>query len=122
MALPPLNSFADVQNFFNDFITKNGIDIAGSPHGVFWNTYSDFVNGNVPNVFYPNSTTPVSILCKGNGKQSNIIYALAGTPGTPWDPNNPNAYFPRMPAPKGPYFSADQIQQLSDWITKGCPE
>jgi hypothetical protein len=95
---------------------------AGPPHGEFWNTlsYTDFVNGSVPGVFYPQSTTPISILCKGNGAQSNIIYALSGTPGTLWDPNNP-AGFGQMPQ-GGPYFSTEQIQELSDWITKGCPE
>jgi len=116
-----LNSFADVQKFFNDFITTNGIDIGGAPHGAFWNTltYSEFVNGNVPKVYYPNSTTPISILCKGNGAVSNIIFALSGTPGTLWDPNNA-AGIPQMPQ-GGPYFSAAQIQELSDWITNGCP-
>ena len=116
-----LNSFADVQAFFNNFIKDNNINITKAPHLAFWNTlsYKDFVTGSVPNVFWPNSTTPVSILCKGNGPQSNIIYALSGTTGTPWDPNTGD--FPQMP-PGGPYFTSAQIQELSDWISAGCPE
>jgi hypothetical protein len=55
-----LNSFADVQKFFNDFISANGIDIAGSPHGAFWNTltYDEFDTGNVPGVTVPNTKPP----------------------------------------------------------------
>ena len=45
----PLNSFADVQKFFNDFINMHKITV-GQPHGEFWNTlsYTDFVTGTVP--------------------------------------------------------------------------
>jgi hypothetical protein len=105
-----INSFKDVQAFFSSIV-------AGPPHGAFWNTlsYTDFVYGPVPNVIDPNTYQPISILCKGNGAQSNIIFALSGTPGTLWDPNNP-AGFGQMPR-GGPYFSAAQIQELSDWIT-----
>ena len=36
-----------------------------------------------------------------------------------FDPNTGS--FPQMPY-EGPYFSTAQIQELSDWITNGCPE
>jgi hypothetical protein len=79
-----LTSFADVQSFFNDFITTNGIDIAGAAHGAFWNTtYKNFVTGTVPNETDSNGN-PIPILTKGNGAQSNIVQALAGT--GMWDP------------------------------------
>jgi hypothetical protein len=117
----PLHSFTDVQAFFNNFITQNNIQISGAPHGAFWNTsYNNFVNGNVPNVLDPNTNLPIPILTKGAGATSNIIYALSGTPNTLWDPNNPNG-FGQMPA-GGPYFSTDQINDLSNWITAGCPQ
>ena len=116
-----LNSFADVQAFFNNFIAANNIDITGAPHGAFWMTsYNNFVFGNVPNVADPNTGKPIQVLIKGDGAHSNIVYALAGTPGTLWDPNNP-AGFGQMPA-GGPYFSGAQIQDLSNWITAGCPQ
>ena len=116
-----LTSFADVQAFFNNFIAANNIDIGGAPHGAFWNTsYDNFVNGNVPNVLDPNTNLPIPILKKGDGAHSNIVYAISGAPGTLWDPNNP-AGFGQMPA-GGPYFSTAQIQDLSDWITAGCPQ
>jgi hypothetical protein len=116
-----LTSFAAVQKFFNDFIDAHNIQIAGAPHHAFWNTsYDTFVNGDVPNVSDPNNNNPIPVLTKGDGAHSNIIYALSGTPGTLWDPNNP-AGFGQMPY-GGPYFSKDQIQELSDWITAGCPK
>jgi hypothetical protein len=105
----------------NKFIKDNNIDIAGAPHKDFWNTlsYNDFVNGNVPNVTDPNTKQPITILTKGNGAESNIVYALSGAAGTQWDPNNP-AGFGQMPV-GGPYFSCIQIVELADWITRGCP-
>nr|HEV8008463.1 hypothetical protein [Bradyrhizobium sp.] len=116
-----LNTFADVQAFFNNFIAANNIDIGGAPHGAFWNTgYNDFVTGDVPNVVDPNTNLPISILKKGDGAHSNIVYALSGTPNTLWDPNNPQG-FGQMPA-GGPYFPTGQIQELSDWITAGCSQ
>ena len=121
-----LASFADVQKFFNAFIATNRIDIAGAQHGAFWNTitYDNFVNGNVPNVTDPNTNQPLPILNKVNGKydgpSSNIVMALAGTANSLFDPNNP-AGIGQMPQ-GGPYMSTDQINELSDWITAGCPE
>jgi hypothetical protein len=112
-----LTSFKEVQAFFSSIV-------AGPPHGEFWNTlsYTAFVTGTVPGVTVPNTSPPqtIPILIKGDGAHSNIIYALSGTKGTLWDPNNP-AGFGQMPK-GGPYFSAEQIQELSDWITNGCPE
>lgn len=114
-----LNSFADVQNFFNTFIQNNGIQISAAPHGAFWETsYTSFVTGNVPNVTDPNTGDPIPILTKGDGATSNIIYAMAGTPGTLW---GPDGAFGQMPA-GGPYFTAGEIAELSAWITEGCPE
>jgi hypothetical protein len=114
-----ITNFADVQAFFNNFIAANNIDITDAQHGAFWQTtYDNFVTGPVPGVSDPNTGKPISILIKGDGEHSNIIYALRGTPGTLWDPNNP-AGFGQMPA-GGPYFPSDQIDDLSDWITKGC--
>jgi hypothetical protein len=121
-----LASFADVQKFFNAFVATNRIAIASAQHGAFWNTitYDKFVNGTVPNVTDPNTNQPLPILNKVNGKydgpSSNIVMALAGTANSLFDPNNP-AGIGQMPQ-GGPYMSPDQIQELSDWISAGCPE
>ena len=106
-----LTSFADVQAFFK------GISVPGY-HGPFWNTltYNEFVTGPVP-VVKDSNGNQIPILSKGNGAQSNIVQALQGT--GMFDPVTGS--FPRMPY-GGPYFSNAQIQELSDWITAGCPE
>jgi hypothetical protein len=110
LALP---NFAAVQKFFS------GVQIGNAPHGAFWNTsYNNFVNGNVPGVVDPNNN-PIPILVSGFSGQSNIIFALSGTPNTWWDPNA--NVFGQMPY-GGPYFSTAQIQQLADWINAGCPQ
>jgi hypothetical protein len=121
-----INNFADVQNFFS------AIDASQAPHGNFWNQNSDpkasyqaFVYGNVPGGSEtgtpPDGNPPLPILIKGDGEHSNIIYALRGTKNTFWDKTDPNSAFGQMPY-NGPYFSDAQIDELSDWITNGCPE
>ena len=73
MANQQLNSFADVQTFFNQFVIDNGTDIGLSPHGAFWNTdYDSFVNGDVPGV------PGVKILVPGDPDHSNLILLLRG--------------------------------------------
>jgi hypothetical protein len=122
-----LTSFADVKQLLDNFVNNNRINIAGAQHGPFWDTttYASFTGGNVPNVQDQNGN-PIPILNKVNGKydgpSSNIVMALAGTAGSPFDPNNPNAPIGRMPYPNGPYMPNDQIQEISDWITAQCPE
>ena len=111
VAAPKLNTFADVQAFFNNFITTNGTDLSGSPHGAFWNgAYDAFVNGDVPGV------SGVKILVKGNADQSNLILILKGpiTVG--------GTTIERMPADGSPFMSADLIASLADWINRGCPQ
>lgn len=86
--------------------------------------YDNFINGNVPNVQDPNGNA-LPILNKIGGKydgpSSNIVMALAGTAGSLFDKNNPAAPIGQMPQ-GGPYMSSDQIEEISDWITRGCPE
>jgi hypothetical protein len=117
-----LTSFAAVQEFLNDFVRNNNIDLSGSPHGAFWNTmtYDDFIaagennQGYVPGVQDANGN-PVPILNKINGKydgpSSNIVTVLLGTNGS----------FPQMPQ-GGPYMTNDQVNEISDWISAQCPE
>ena len=105
-----LNSYADVQTFFDDFISANNIDIDDAPHGAFWNTlsYDDFVNGDVPGV------AGVKILISGNSADSNLVKILKGplTVG--------GQTFRRMPG-GGPFMTSDMIASLADWIDRDCP-
>ncbi len=105
-----LNSYKDVQAFFNDFVAANQVPIDDSPHGAFWNalTHDQFVNSDVPNV------AGVKILVCGNSADSNLIKILKGplTVG--------GQSFPRMPV-GGPFMTAEMIATLADWIDRGCP-
>ena len=98
------------------------IDSENALHGTFWNTlsYDEFVNGNVPGIEDPNTGQPMPILMKGNAAQSNIILALQGAPGTPFDPNT--GAFGKMPADGPPFFTVDQIQPIAYWIDACSPE
>jgi hypothetical protein len=89
-------------------------DAEFAPHAEFWSelSYSDFVDGNVPNI----PGEPVKILIKGNAADSAIILALQGE-----GMFAPGKRFRRMPA-GGPYFSNEQIAEIADWIDRGCPE
>jgi hypothetical protein len=110
MAVQSLNSFADVQAMFNTFVTTNGIDLSGSPHGAFWTLdFNAFVTGDVPGV------AGVKILVKGDADHSNLVQILKG-PITVAGQD-----FEQMPA-GGPFMSADMISALADWINRGCPQ
>ena len=109
MAVQQLSSYADVQALIDSFVTNNGIDLSGSPHGTFWTMdYDSFVTGDVP------GARGVKILVKGNADHSNLVQILKG-PITVGGRN-----FEQMPA-GGPFMSADMINALADWINRGCP-
>ena len=119
-----LKSYEDVKNHLNNILTANGqmSDTQHAPHHDWWNnmTFEQFITGSVPGVKDPQTGQPMPILVVGNAAQSNLILALQGAPGTPFDPNS-GAFGP-MPADGPPFFDqASQIQPLSDWIDAGCP-
>jgi hypothetical protein len=120
MSITQLNSFSDVQNFFDQVLTQNAEldDAKGSVHHAFWRnlSYDQFVNGSVPNVSDPNTGQPVPILVKGDSKKSNLILALLGQ-GI-FDGSD----FSQMPADGPPFFTADQVASIAAWIDKGCPQ
>jgi hypothetical protein len=59
------------------------------------------------------------ILLKGNSAQSNIIIALRGTLGSPFDPNT--GAFGQMPADGAAFLTEERIAPLAAWIDAGCP-
>jgi hypothetical protein len=106
-----LKSFADVKAFLDKFVTDNGTDLSGSPHGDFWNVdYDTFVNGDVRGV------PGVKTLVKGDAEHSNLILILRGpiTVG--------GNTFERMPADGSKYMPPEMIASLADWINCGCPQ
>jgi hypothetical protein len=121
MAITPLNSFADVQQFLTQVVADNNevLQLQNAPHKAFWNTltFDQFVNGNIPHVRNPDTGDPIPILVKGKSDQSNIIMALSGT-GPIFGPDGPVGQMP----PRGTKFTADQIASIANWIDAGCPE
>lgn len=97
--------------------------VASSPHLNFWETlnHQQFTTGNVPGV-NSGPTPPYPILVVGNGANSNFVLSLQGI-GPLFD--NDTGAFGQMPAnaspPAMPFFTADQIQPIIDWINAGCP-
>jgi hypothetical protein len=108
-----LTNYAQVQAALNAFVAQAGVTPGQAPHGAFWNslTYEQFVNGNVPGV----PLGPWKILEVGNAAGSNIIQILSGK-GAAYDD------FGQMPQPNPPYDPEQTtlINELSDWINKGC--
>jgi hypothetical protein len=123
-----LNSFKDVQDMLNTFVTSQGVPVSGAPHADFWNsmTYAQFTTGNVPGVTDPNDPTKaLPILKKGDSKNSNLVLALSGAVGTLFDPSHDGGdatgIGPMPPFPP-PALPPAQIKDLADWIDRGCPE
>jgi len=112
-------------NYIDGILKANNelAGVSGAPHLNFWDTlsYSDFINGTVPNVnFGPNPPYPIVEL--GNGLGSNFVLALQGQ--GPLFNNNDGA-FGQMPQnanpPSMPYFTQEQVQPIIDWIDLKCP-
>lgn len=109
-----LNSYQDVQNLLDKFLSDNGLSAASAPHGVFWHalTYEQFITEQVPVL------SDVRIVVPKSAATSGIIQALTGT-----GPFNPNSgEYPQMPFPSPPYSGQqDVIDALTAWIDAGCP-
>ena len=112
---------AHINNVLKQHKLADGV--ASAPHLNFWDklNYTEFTTGNVPGVTEgPNP--PYRILVVGDGANSNLVMALQGK-GPLFDKDN--GAFGRMPAnaepPEMPFFTAEQIQPIIDWINKGCP-
>jgi hypothetical protein len=110
----PIQSYAALQAYMNQIDKLLKTDIAGAPHGAFWQVYSyeQFINGDVPGV-----SPSVKILEVGNGQASNIVQALRGVGPLFGSAGN----FGQMPADDSGPWTDDQIQPLIDWINAKCP-
>lgn len=109
----PINTYADVEEMFNDYVADNPINIKGSPHKDFWNMgYDEFTTGMAPGtgIKIADCQTPSS-------ENSNIIAVLRGI-----NPLPNASYYPGQMPEGGPYFPAAQIDNLATWIDNGCPE
>ena len=119
-----INSYKGVQEFITQIMEENKVEGAPppkSPHKAFWMSlsYHDFTTGTVPGVKDPQTGNLISIINIGDSKSSNLILALRGE-GPLFNPNH--GTFGRMPANTQKPFSDDQINEIADWIDRGCPE
>ena len=111
--------------YISDILKQNKLadGVASAPHMNFWDklSYKEFTTGTVPGVS-EGPSPPYRILVVGDAANSNLVMALQGK-GPLFDKDN--GAFGRMPAnaepPEKPYFTAEQIQPIIDWINKGCP-
>jgi len=118
------NNYKDVQAFITQIMEENKVEGAPppkSPHKAFWLTmsYEDFTRGTVPGVKDPVTGKAISILTVGDSASSNLILALRGQ-GPLFDPEH--GAFGRMPANDQKPFTDNQINEIADWIDRGCPE
>ena len=116
-----INNYAELQTLLNNFVSASGVTPGLAPHMVFWNnlSYEDFITGDVPGV-----SPSYKILVVGDAANSNIIQALSGTAGSPFDPNTGS--IGQMPQPSPPYDASaptqtDVIAALTYWINNKCP-
>lgn len=119
-----LNNYNDVQAFITRIMEENKVEGAPpprSPHKAFWLTmsYEDFTRGTVPGVKDPATGNAINILTIGDSASSNLIMALRGH-GPLFDPKHGS--FGRMPANNQKPFTDNQINDIADWIDRGCPE
>ncbi len=109
------NNYADVQAGLTGFVNQSGVNVAGAPHGAFWQNmdYTQFTTGDMP---LPSQDGLWPILVIGNSAESNIVQILEGTGAAAQK-------FGRMPRPRPPYDpeQSDLITALAAWIDASCP-
>lgn len=112
-------------NYIDSILTQNNEagGVPNAPHKNFWGTisYTEFTTGNVPGV-NSGPNPPYPVIVRWDGAASNIVLALQGK-GPLFDPDT--GVFGQMPAnanpPSMPFFTADQVKPISDWIDAKCP-
>jgi hypothetical protein len=109
-----INTYAQFQDFMDACCVKAGADPDSSGHGRWWRTmdYTTFTtNGTVKGQ---------RVVAVGDPDNSIMIHALRGdTPD--FDDSNPDARFGRMPQNANSFFDKADIDEIADWIKRGCP-
>jgi hypothetical protein len=109
-----INTYAQFQDFMDACCVKAGADPDSAGHGRWWRTmdYNTFItDGKVKGE---------RVVAVGDPDNSIMIHALRGdTPD--FDDNNPNARFGRMPQNANAFFESTDIDEIADWIKRGCP-
>jgi hypothetical protein len=110
-----INTWAEFQDFMDACCQKAGADPDLSGHGRWWRIMDH-------QTFVTTGTVKGERIVKvGDPDNSIVIHSLRGdTPD--FDPVDPNARFGRMPLNAASYFEKDDIDEIADWIARGCPD
>jgi hypothetical protein len=106
-----INTWADFQTFMDDCCEKVNANPDLSAHGRWWRnmTYQQFITDG--------SVKGKRIVVVGDPAGSIMIHALQGdTPDF-----SAGGRYGRMPRNASGYFDQADIDEIKDWITRGCP-
>jgi hypothetical protein len=107
-----INSYAEFQKIMDEGCDKVGADPDLSGHGRWWAQmpYQEFITTG--------TVKEERIVAVGDPDKSILIHALRGdTPDF-----SPTGKYQRMPKNGTGYFDAADIDEIADWISRGCPD
>lgn len=108
-----INTYGEFQDFMDACCVKVQADPDLSGHGRWWRQmdHNEFVTtGEVKHR---------RVVVVGDPDNSVVIQALRGVP--PDFADDPGALFGRMPQNAAAFFDAADIDEIADWIKRGCP-
>lgn len=108
-----INTYGEFQDFMDACCVKVQADPDLSGHGRWWRQmdHKEFVTtGEVKHR---------RVVVVGDPDNSIVIQALRGVP--PDFADDPGALFGRMPQNAGAFFDVADIDEIADWIKRGCP-
>ncbi|MCK1564308.1 hypothetical protein IVB08_10090 [Bradyrhizobium sp. 173] len=108
-----INSYAAFQDFMDACCVKAQADPDLSGHGRWWRVmdHKEFVTTG--------EVKQRRVVVVGDPDNSVVIQALSGVP--PDFADDPSALFGRMPQNAGAFFEPADIDEIADWIKRGCP-
>jgi len=108
-----IKTYADFQNFMDACCTKAGANPDGAGHGRWWRdmSYDEFITDG--------TVKGERIVRVGDPDNSIVIHAMRGD--TPDFAADPKARFGRMPLNANSFFEKADIDEIADWIKRGCP-
>jgi hypothetical protein len=104
-----INTWSEFQTLMDDCCTRVNAETDYAPHGRWWRNmgYAKFISDG--------TVEGERIVAPGDPENSRLVQALEGRP--PFGPGKP---FRRMP-PDMPFDQSD-IDEIRDWIARGCPD
>jgi hypothetical protein len=110
-----INSWTEFQDFMDACCKKANAHPENAGHGVWWRDmdHQKFVTDG--------TVKGLRIVSVGDPDNSVMIHALRGD--TPeFKADDPNADYGRMPLYADSFFEKVDIDEIADWIGRGCPD